>query len=147
MQNFVKIPKTPTLRLHKSCIQNANQSILSPNIKSLWHSLHRKKKQPNPSSYEGVMAVQSWSKVAVMLSKQNFSKSGKCAENGFDQFLELHNLSHTYPNQLIIEPNCREKWGECIGKRLDSFGYRMQAVERFEVGSKPILNIFVNYMN
>ena len=64
---LTKIPKIPTLRLHKSCIKNANQSILSPDIKSLRHRLHRKKKQPNPSSYEGVMAVQSWSKVAVML--------------------------------------------------------------------------------
>ena len=105
MQNFYeKISKTPTLRLHKSCIKNANQSIPSPNMKSLKQGLHRKMKQPNPSSYEEVMAVQSWSKVAVMLSKQNFSKSRKCAENGFDHFLELHNLSYTYQNQLILEP-------------------------------------------
>ena len=95
---FSNIPETPTLRLHKSCIKNAIQSILSPNMKSLRHRLHMKKKQPNPSSYEDFMTVQSLSKVAVMLSNQNFSKSGKCAENGFDQFLELHNLSYTYPN-------------------------------------------------
>ena len=101
---FSNIPEAPTLRLYNLSIENANQSILSPNIKSLRHRLHRKKKQPNPSSYEGVMAVQSWSKSAVMLSKQIFSKSGKCAENVFDQFLELHNLSYTYPNQLILEP-------------------------------------------
>ena len=96
--------KTPTLRLCNWSIKNANQSILSSNIKFLRHRLHRKKKQPNPSSYEDFMTVQSLSKVAVMLSNQNFSKSGKCAENGFDQFLELHNLSYTYPNQLILEP-------------------------------------------
>ena len=100
---YEKIPKIPTLKLHKSCIKNANQSILSPNMKSLRHRLHRKKKS-NPSSYEDFMTVQSLSKVAVMLSNQIFSKSGKCAENGFDQFLELHNLSYTYPNQLILEP-------------------------------------------
>ena len=101
---YEKIPKTPTLRLHKSCIKNANQSILSPNIKSLRHRLHRKKNQPNPSSYEGVMAVQSLSKVAVMLSKTAIFLSLENAENGFDQFLELNNLSYTYPNQLILEP-------------------------------------------
>ena len=67
--------------------------------------IHRKKKQPNPSSYEGVMAVQSLSKVAVMLSKTAIFLSLENAENGFDQFLELHNLSYTYPNQLILEPN------------------------------------------
>ena len=110
MQNFYSLfPKAPTLRLYNLSIKNANQSILSPNIKSLRHRLHRKKKQPNPSSYEGVMTVQSLSKIAVMLSNQNFSKSGKCAENVFDQFLEPHNLSYTYPNQLILEPKLKRK--------------------------------------
>ena len=55
------------------------------------------------------MAVQTLSKTAVMLSKTEFSKSGKCAENGFDQFLELRNLSYTYPNQLILEPKLYRK--------------------------------------
>ena len=78
VQNFYEnIPKAPTLRLCNWSIKNANQSNLSPNIKSLRHRLHRKKKQPNPSSYDGVM---------------------------IDQFLKLHDLSYTYPNQLILEP-------------------------------------------
>ena len=30
-------------------------------------------------------------------------------EIGFDQFLKLHNLSYTYPNQLILEPKQQRK--------------------------------------
>ena len=60
---YEKIPKIPTLRLHKSCIKNENKSILSPNMKSLRQGSHRKKKQPNPSSYDEVIAVQSRRKV------------------------------------------------------------------------------------
>ena len=48
-------------------------------------------------------------KLLSCCQKQNFSKSGKCAENGFDQFLELHNLCYTYPNQLILEPKLKRK--------------------------------------
>ena len=80
-------------------------------------------------------------KIAVMLSKQNFSKSGKCAENVFDQFSEPHNLSYTYPNQLILEPKLKRKMRRRHRKKNQPIGYRMQSVQRVEVGSKLIFDI------
>ena len=41
----------------------------------------------------------------------------------------------------FLSLNCRERWGEDIGKRINPFGYRMQPVQMVEVGSKLIFDI------
>ena len=46
----------------------------------------------------------------------------------------------------FLSLNCREKWGECIGKRINQFGYCMQPVQRVKVGSKLIFDI-LSHMN
>ena len=47
----------------------------------------------------------------------------------------------------FLSLNWRERWGEDIGKRINPFGYRMQPVQRVEVGPKLIFDIYVTYMN
>ncbi|KAL4557877.1 hypothetical protein LXL04_036071 [Taraxacum kok-saghyz] len=144
IMDSMSISKSQTLRLHKSYIKNANQSILSPNIKSLQHRLHRKKKQPNPSSYEEVMAAQTLSKTAVMLSKTAIFLSLENAENSMMLWNEPVMATWNEPvmatrNEPVMailnEPemaiDARAMMSQGIGKREATIGKRALSIATF----------------
>ena len=142
MQNFYEnIPKTPTLRLHKSFIKMQFSSF----FRLIW-SLCDIDYTGKRNSQIRVHMRELWQfkvceKLLSCCQNRIFLSLGNVQKMCLTSFWSLITWVIRIQISWFLSLNCREKWDKGIGKKIHSFGNRMQPVQRVEVGLKPIFDI------